>query len=143
MLTLSATCLSLQSPPWLLVPPDTDLSFTSFKKSATSDSFYKQEFLRISSDKYKDHVHIFTDGSKSEEKVAAAAVTSKHFKHVFSKRLPDNSSIYSVELSAILLALKLVYQSRSGKFLIVSDSLSSIHSLEANPSYFIRDSRPS
>jgi ribonuclease HI len=61
--------------------------------------------------------------------VAAAAVTGKHFKHVFSKRLPDNSSIYSAELSAILLALKLVYQSRSGKFLIVSDSLSSIHSL--------------
>jgi ribonuclease HI len=85
--------------------------------------------LICSSDKYKDYVHIFTDGSKSEEKVAAAAVTGKHFNHVFSKRLPDNSSIYSAELSAILLALKLVYQSRSGKFLIVSDSLSSIHSL--------------
>jgi ribonuclease HI len=113
----------------LLVPPDTDLSFTSFKKSATSDSFYKQEFLRISSDKYTDHVHIFTDGSKSEEKVAAAAVTGKHFNHILSMRLPDNSSIYSAELSAIFLALKLVYQSRSGTFLIVSDSLSSIYSL--------------
>jgi hypothetical protein len=51
--------------------------------------------------------------------VTAAAVTGKHFNHVFSKRLLDNSSIYSAELSAILLALKLVYQSRSGKFLIV------------------------
>jgi ribonuclease HI len=127
--TVSDLPLATESPPWLLVPPDTDLSLTSFKKSVTPESFYKQEFLRISSDKYKEHAYIFTDGSKSEEKVAAAAVTGKHFKSCFSERLPDNSSIYSAELRAILLALKSAYQSRQDKFLIVSDSLSSIQSL--------------
>ena len=42
----------------------------------------------------------------------------------FSCRLRDHHSIYTVELQAILFALKQSYQSQEKKFMIFSDSLS-------------------
>ena len=50
--------------------------------------------------------NIFTDGSKTEEGVAAAAVSTKRINKPFTCRLPDNSSIYTAEFRGILLALK-------------------------------------
>ena len=47
----------------------------------------------------------------------------------FICRLPDDSSIYTVELRAILLALKHVYYSKEKSFLILFDSLSSLQSI--------------
>ena len=47
----------------------------------------------------------------------------------FTCRLPDDSSIYTAELRAILLALKHVYYSKEKSFLILSDSLSSLQSI--------------
>ena len=43
--------------------------------------------------------------------------------NIFTSRLPDDSSIHTVELRAILLALKHVYYSKGKSFLILSDSL--------------------
>ena len=47
----------------------------------------------------------------------------------FTCRLPDDSSVYTAELRSILLALKHVYYSKGKSFLILSDSLSSLHSI--------------
>jgi ribonuclease HI len=127
--TVSDLPLATESPPWLLVPPDADLSLTSFKKHVTTEQLFISEFLQLSSSKYKDFTHIYTDGSKQEEKVAAAAVTGHSFKSIFDVRLPDHSSIFSAELRAIHLALKLVYQRKGDKFLIISDSLSAIQAI--------------
>ena len=56
--------------------------------------------------------NIFTDGSKTEEGVAATAVSTKRINKHFTCQLPDDSSIYTAELRAILLALKHVYYSK-------------------------------
>ena len=50
-------------------------------------------------------------------------------KNPFTCRLPDDSSIYTAELRAILLVLKHVYYSEEKSFLILSDSLSSLESI--------------
>ena len=71
----------------------------------------------------------FTDGSKTEEGVAAAAGSTKRIKKPFTCRLPDDSSIYTAELRAVLLALKHVHYSKEKSFLILSDSLSSLQSI--------------
>ena len=71
----------------------------------------------------------FTDGSKTEEGVAGAAVSTKRINKPFTCRLPDDSSIYTAELRAILLALKHVYYSKGKSFLISSDALSSLQSI--------------
>ena len=65
----------------------------------------------------------FTDGSKIDEKVAAAAVSSVAPNGPFSCRLRDHCSVYTAELQAILFAPQQACQFRESKFVIFSDSL--------------------
>ena len=57
------------------------------------------------------HDEVFTDGSKINERVEAAAVINRHFQNGettcrhLTKRLPDNSTIFAAEATAITLAL--------------------------------------
>ena len=57
------------------------------------------------------HDEVFTDGSKMNKRVGAAAVINRHFQNgettcrQLSKRLPDNSTIFAAEATAISLAL--------------------------------------
>ena len=57
------------------------------------------------------HDEVYTDGSKMNERVRSAAVINRHFRdgettcHQLSKRLPDNSTIFAAEATAITLAL--------------------------------------
>ena len=57
------------------------------------------------------HDEVFTDGSKMNERVGAAAVINHHFQNCetncrqLSKRLPDNSTIFAAEATAISLVL--------------------------------------
>ena len=74
-------------------------------------------------------MQIFTDGSKVDEKVAAAAVSSVAPNIPFSCGLRDHCSTYTAELQAILFALKQGYQSQERKFVIFSDSLSVLQPL--------------
>ena len=71
-----------------------------------------------------------SDGSKVDEKVAAAAVSSVAPNSPFSSRLRDHCSIYTAELRAILFVLKQAYQSQESKFMIFSNSLSALQALE-------------
>ena len=89
---------------------------------------YKQAFLEVTS-RHQNYVQIFTDGSKVDEKVAAAAVSSVAPNSPFSCRLKDHCSIYTAELQAILLALKQAYHAQERKFVIFSDSLSALQAL--------------
>ena len=50
---------------------------------------------------------------------------------VYSVRLPSASSIFSAEANAILLALKFVASSDKSKFMICSESLSSLLAIES------------
>ena len=54
---------------------------------------------------YPDHRAIYTDGSKVENRVAAAA-TSKNLSA--QVRLPGNASIFTAELQALKMAFNLV-----------------------------------
>ena len=57
------------------------------------------------------HDEVYTDGSKMNERVGAVAVINRHFQNgettyrQLSKRLPDNSTIFAAEATAISLAL--------------------------------------
>ena len=99
------------------------LSLTKYKRDSTNPEVHKQDFLEITS-RHPKYVQIYTDASKVDEMVAAAAVSSVAPNSPFSCRLRDHCSIYTAELQAILFALKQVYQSKEKKFMIFSDSLS-------------------
>ena len=113
--------------PWKLSVPVVCFDLTSFKKDTTNPEIYKQLYLQLISE-YPLSENFFTHGSKTEDGVAAAAVSTKRINKPFTCRLPDDSSIYTAELRAILLALKHVYYSK-GKSFLISDSLSSLQSI--------------
>ena len=102
---------------------------TKYKKDSKNPEVYKQAFLEITS-RHPKYMQIYTDGSKVDEKVAAAAVSSVAPNRPFSCRLRGYCSIYTAELQAILFALKQVFQSKEKKIMIFSDSLCALQALK-------------
>ena len=84
------------------------------------------------------HDEVYTDGSKMNERVGAAAVINRHFQNgettcrQLSKRLPDNSTIFAAEATAISLALD--YYQHMGPVhhdvVVYSDSMSCLQAIE-------------
>ena len=84
------------------------------------------------------HDEVYTDGSKINEKVGAAAVINRHFQNGettcrhLSKRLPDNSTIFAAEATAITLALN-YYRHMDPvhhDVVVYSDSMSCLQAIE-------------
>ena len=84
------------------------------------------------------HDEVYTDGYKMNERVGAAAVINCHFQNgettcrQLSKRLPDNSTIFAAEATAISLALN--YYQHMGPVhhdvVVYSDSMSCLQAIE-------------
>ena len=84
------------------------------------------------------HDEVYTDGSKMNERVGAAAVINRHFQNgettcrQRSKRSPDNSTIFAAEATAISLALN-YYQHMDPVYhdvVVYSDSMSCLQAIE-------------
>jgi len=114
--------------PWKLSAPAVRLDFAKFEKETPNPETYKQFYLQLTSE-YSSSEFVFTDGSKTEAGVAAAAVSTKYPRKPLTCRLPDDNSIYTAELRAILLTLKRINCSKRKSFLILSDSLSSLKAI--------------
>jgi len=117
-------------PFWTLQPPAVRLDLTEFKKSSTNAEIFKQHFLSLCA-QYPSYKRIYTDGSKDDAAVAAAAILNTSLGTSVSERLHEKTSVYTAELKALVLALKLVKRSKCRQFLICSDSLSALQSLKS------------
>ena len=81
---------------------------------------------------------VYTDGSKIDERVGAAAVINRHFQNgettsrQLSKRLPNNSNIFCAEAAAIKLALNYYWHMDpvQHNVVIYSDSMSCLEAIE-------------
>ena len=93
-----------KTPPWLLKQPTVLLDLSKHPKTKTNPITFQEETLIIKND-YPDYLHIYTDGSKSGDRVGCAAVLN-NTKSL--RRLPNKSSIYSAEILAIDLALDII-----------------------------------
>ena len=113
-------------PPWELVVPSTNYNLRIGKKDTTSPFDFQSAFQNLRS-QYQDSEFIYTDGSKDDEKVGLGVVTPRT---TYKERLPNNCSIYTAELRAMFCALKYIKRSHRNKFVICSDSLSSIQAIE-------------
>ena len=87
------------------------------------------------------HDEVYTGGSKINERVGAAAVIRRHFQNSettcrqLSKRLPNNSTIYAAEATAIILALD-YYRYRymnpvHHDVVVYSDAMSCLQAIES------------
>ena len=93
-----------QSPPWILPKPKFISDLRKYKKSDTNHLLIQQNFAEIKA-KYYNHKTIYTDGSKDEDKVAAAAVFGQR---AATLRLPSTSSIFTSGARAIIHVLQFI-----------------------------------
>ena len=93
-LDLIQTVALPDDPPWTVQKPHIDLYPTHQKKHLGDDCLFESLFAQLKSC-YPDHRAIYTDGSKAENRVAAAATCNNLSAQV---RLPGNASIFTAEL---------------------------------------------
>ena len=112
-------------PPWTQNCAEYRFDLATNKKSDTDRTTFHSKYGELKQH-YYSFKPIYTDGSKDGIAVGSAAVYGDR---ISKCRLPDKSSIFSPEIKAIDLALNLVEQSRSNRFIIFSDSLSVLQAL--------------
>jgi len=126
-------------PPWHhLVNNIIDDSLTK-QISKTNDSpeimhAYALETIHL----YTNTLHIYTDGSKTDEGRVGSAFCIPTLDIEEGCRITDHSTVYTAELTALKMALTWIIQAPQMNYTIFTDSLSSIQSLKTNKS----DSKP-
>ena len=113
---------------WTVQKPHIDFYLTHQKKHLGDDCLFQSLFAELKS-YYTDHRAIYTDGSKTENRVAAAATSDGLSAQV---RLPGNASIFTAELQALKMAFNIVKNCDEDRFIIFCDSLSSLQALDSN-----------
>ena len=113
-------------PPWTLDQPRVILDLSKLSKKDTSSLVFTQKYNEIK-DEHSFCVPVYTDGSKDNDRVGCAAIINNIS---IKRRLPNNASIFTAEIKAIDLALDAIAESEDDHFIIFSDSLSVLLSLE-------------
>ena len=113
-------------PPWTLDQPKVILDLSKLSKKDTSSLVFTQKYNEIK-DEHSFCVPVYTDGSKDNDRVGCAAIINNIS---IKRRLPNNASIFTAEIKAIDLALDAIAESEDDHFIIFSDSLSVLLSLE-------------
>jgi hypothetical protein len=88
----------------------------------------KTDFTSLMGDKYEEYDQIYTDGSLMDDKVGFAFVTNNQ---IIKKSMRSQSSIYSAEQQAIIMAMESTTQTNKPK-IIATDSLSSLLAASGN-----------
>jgi hypothetical protein len=104
----SANVRRIETTPNYLRPPwrknryeQIDQSLCAIPKESSSIRFHA-ETAKILEEKYNEHIKIYTNRSKKDEKVGCALITPDQ---KFRKRLKPQNMVYSAEQEAIIKAI--------------------------------------
>ena len=106
------------------------IKVSCFKKDQTSETVFRKEYQQLR-ERYNSYFEAYTDGSKCEQKVAAAAFYHEDPDDPRTTRLRGGSSVFNAELEGLHLALKkflTLYKSRKN-FIVYTDSFYAVESL--------------
>ena len=117
-----------EQPPWLVRKPHINLECQISKKGEINNIKFRIIFHQIL-EKYPEYIKIYTDGSKTKKGVGSALAIRYE---TFSWSLPHAASIFTTELYAIWQALLYCSMNQENNYLICSDPLSALQSLENN-----------
>lgn len=122
------------NPPWRLKQPKVDTQLASRIRKTDAEIIIKSAALE-KIETYANCLHLYTDGSKTEQGVVAAAFNVPSRNVHEAARLTNNVTIYAAEMTAIILALRwLQTQVIHQPVALFSDSLSSLESLKSRRS---------
>lgn len=118
-------------PPWELMKPSFDMDYTNIKKDENTNILTTVVKSHIF-EKYKNHLQIFTDGSLLNKDNIGAAFTIPSLKIEKSFSLNNNLSIFTAELTAILVALEFLLEISNdvSESVLFVDSKSVLQTLE-------------
>ena len=127
MQDFSYSRLDIKEPTWGLLSTRRNLSLTDLPKENTPTMACQKIFKEVVENKHKGCNHLYTDGSKSEIGMGAAATTGSRTE---SASLPNFNSIFTTETHATYLALNTVSALNIKKFAIFTDSRSCLQPLQ-------------
>ena len=117
-----------QLPAWELPEILVDTSLLHYPKDQFSSDVIKSKFYESINEYYLNTQRYYTDGSKNDKGVGCAVATESD--NLMYLRLHDDCNVYSAELRAIKMALQVVSLHPNGEYTIISDSLSSLQSIQ-------------
>ena len=112
-------------PPWTLQQPRVNLDLSHLSKKDTPSLVFMQKSNEVK-DEHSYCTPIYTDWSKDNDRIGCEAIINNIS---IKQKLPSNSSIFTAEIKAIDLALDAITESEDDHFIIFSDSLSVLLSL--------------
>ncbi|GFW15706.1 probable RNA-directed DNA polymerase from transposon X-element [Trichonephila clavipes] len=115
----------LAFPPWDIQIFNFSNPFSGFGKTGTAAIIYQQLFS-YHRNKFSKYIPVYTDGSKTAGHVGCGVVFNNT---IFSFSLHNSMSVFSAELTAILIALQHILVSNHRHFCVYTDSVSTLESL--------------
>ncbi|XP_043252544.1 uncharacterized protein LOC122397459 [Colletes gigas] len=117
-------------PPWVMHPIEVNIDLTVYKKSDTNPVIFRNLTIETI-DRYRNYIHIYTDGSKTETGTGYAVITPESS---LSTKLAPYTSIFTAEATAINHAIKISYINSYTHTIIFTDSMSTLEALSSIPS---------
>ena len=115
-------------PPWYDITAHISLNLKTPTNKSLGTTHNYQTSLETIYEKYKDAIHIYTDGSKVTDNSTGAAFYEPKSATRSNWRLHDSACIVSAELSAINVATSwLLTQNNPKQAVILTDSKTSLH----------------
>ncbi|GFW52419.1 putative RNA-directed DNA polymerase from transposon X-element [Trichonephila clavipes] len=115
----------LAFPPWDIQNFNYHNPFSGYDKAGTAAVIYQQLFSFHRS-KYSKYIPVYADGSKTAGHVGCGVVYNNT---ILSFSLHNSMSVFSAELTAILVALQHIIVSNHRHFCVFTDSMSALESL--------------
>ncbi|GFX09406.1 putative RNA-directed DNA polymerase from transposon X-element [Trichonephila clavipes] len=115
----------LAFPPWDIHIFNYHNPFSGYDKAGTAAVIYQQLFSFHRSN-YSEYIPVYTDGSKTAGHVGCGVVFNNT---ILSFSLHNSMSVFSAELTAILIALQHILISNHRHFCVYTDSMSALESL--------------
>ncbi|GFT92404.1 putative RNA-directed DNA polymerase from transposon X-element [Trichonephila clavipes] len=112
-------------PPWDIQIFNYHNPFSGYDKADTAAVIYQQLFS-FHRNKYSKYIPVYTDGSKTAAHVGCGVIFNNT---ILSFSLHNSMSVFSAELTAILVALQHLIVSNHRHFCVYTDSMSALESL--------------
>ena len=121
--------LNIMCPTCSLLVSDINVDLCEFPKNQTPQGIYTEEYQKLNDQLYRNHIAIYTDGSKEEIGVGAEVVCEGI---VRTSSLPIEASVFSSEMHALNIALDVISMKVENEFMIFSHSLSVVRGLQVH-----------
>ncbi|GFW75924.1 probable RNA-directed DNA polymerase from transposon X-element [Trichonephila clavipes] len=115
----------LAFPPWDIQIFNYHNPFSGYDKADTAAVIYQQLFS-FHRNRYSKYIPVYTDGSKTAAHVGCGVIFNNT---ILSFSLHTSMSVFSAELTAILVALQHIIVSNHRHFCVYTDSMSALESL--------------